>query len=252
MTKKIKKEESDEESVPKKGKKKMTKKIKKEESDEESVPKKGVPVGGYSLFDLDEREAHHEFVKLWVGQFHPVELRDLRVNDIARKLVAAKEIDFLFKVNFLTLFTNTMGKAAGLKGHICLDVVRRLREDCVISYIDWYGYIYDCLQGSKLMEGTNHYLGLLTFLIELELKDRVLGILDLHGEWTEAKVQDAKGFIGSSETSEKEVYVMLEEYMRKASLEYLGDGKNLALHEKYVNLFKDPISFNDDGNGDNG
>ncbi|GKE71576.1 hypothetical protein Tco_1529648 [Tanacetum coccineum] len=46
--------------------------------------------------------------------------------------------------------------------------------------------------------------------------------------------------------------VMLEEYMRKASLEYPGDGKFLALHEKYVNLFKDPISFNDDGNGDNG
>ncbi|GKB45616.1 hypothetical protein Tco_0896369 [Tanacetum coccineum] len=61
--------------------------------------------------------------KIEVGQFHPVELRDLRVNDIARKLVAAKEIDFLFKVNFLTLFTNTMGKADGLKGQICLDVL---------------------------------------------------------------------------------------------------------------------------------
>ncbi|GKD20877.1 hypothetical protein Tco_1222580, partial [Tanacetum coccineum] len=185
LEKKVKKQESDEESVPKKGKKKMTKKIKKEESDEESVPKKGfsslhnvsidqlpsklgwfvvskfenymlsldtgdkievtrqkihdmlgVPIGGYSLFDLDEREADHEFVKLWVGQFHPLELRDLRVNDIARKLVAAKEIDFLFKVNFLTLFTNTMGKADGLKGKICLDVVKRLREDSVISEID--------------------------------------------------------------------------------------------------------------------
>ncbi|GJR89420.1 hypothetical protein Tco_0213431 [Tanacetum coccineum] len=75
-----------------------TKKIKKEESDEESVPKKsldtgdkievtrqkihdmlGVPIGGYSLFDLDEREADHEFVKLWVGQFHPLELRDLQL-----------------------------------------------------------------------------------------------------------------------------------------------------------------------------
>ncbi|GJU10504.1 hypothetical protein Tco_1132900 [Tanacetum coccineum] len=106
----------------------------------------GVPVGGYSLFDLDEREADHEFVKLWVGQFHPLELRNLRVNDIARKLVAAKEINFLFKVNFLTLLTNTMGKADGLKGQICLDVVKRLRKDSVISDIDWCGYIYDCLR----------------------------------------------------------------------------------------------------------
>ncbi|GJU52675.1 hypothetical protein Tco_1226389 [Tanacetum coccineum] len=44
---------------------------------------------------------------------------------------------------------------------------------------------------------------------------------------------------------------MLEEYLSKANLEYPGDGKFLDLHEKYVQLFKDPISFNDDGNGDN-
>nr|GFA95876.1 hypothetical protein [Tanacetum cinerariifolium] len=117
--------------------------------------------------------------------------------------VAAQEIDFLFKVNFLTLLTNTMGKTDGLKDQICLDVVRRLREDCVIFDIDWCGYIHDCLQGSKIPKGTNHYLGPLTFLIELELKDHVLGLLDLHGEWTKAEVQDAEGFIGSSETSDK-------------------------------------------------
>nr|GEU56740.1 hypothetical protein [Tanacetum cinerariifolium] len=250
LTKKVEKEESDEESVPKKGKKKLTMKVKKEESNEESVPKKekqltpeeathkeyllsfpsfharttpfslfsairnsrvdilgflmdigfsslhnvsidhlpskldGVPFGGYSLFDLDEREADHEFVRKWVGQFYPLELKKVRVNDIARKLIAAQEIDFLFKVNFLTLFTNTMGKADGLKGQIYLDVVRRLREDSVISDIDWCG-------------------------------------------------------------------VMLEDYMRKASLKCPGDGKFVALHEKYVNLPKDLISLKDDGNGDN-
>ncbi|GJY72466.1 hypothetical protein Tco_0476169 [Tanacetum coccineum] len=407
LTKKVEKEESDEESVPKKGKKKLTKKVKKEESDEESVPKKGkkkekqltpeeaaheeylssfpsfharttpsslfsairnsrvdilgfltdigfsslhnvsidhlpsklgwfavskfksymlsfdsgdkievtpskihdmlgVPFGGYSLFDLDEREADHEFVRKWAGQFYPLELKKVCVNDIARKLIAAQEIDFLFKVNFLTLFTNTMGKADGLKGQICLDVVRRLREDSVISDIDWCGYIYDCLRDSKLPGGTNHYLGPLTFLIllyldstkfdkflvvrtrpairnwssylmkqrqELELKDHVLGLLDLHDDWneaevqeSEAEVQESEGFIGFLETSEKEDLikkaeeklslicaerVMLEDYMRKASLKCPGDGKFVALHEKYVNLFKDPISFKDDGNGDN-
>nr|GEX05826.1 hypothetical protein [Tanacetum cinerariifolium] len=147
LEKKVKKQESDEDSVPKKGKKKLTKKVEKEVSDEESLPKKGdkikvtpskihemlgVPFGGYSLFDLDEREADHEFVRKWAGQFYPLELKKVRVNDIARTLIAAQEIDFLFKVNFLTLFTNTMGKADGLKGQICLDVVRRLREDSMI------------------------------------------------------------------------------------------------------------------------
>nr|GEU52148.1 hypothetical protein [Tanacetum cinerariifolium] len=259
----------------------------------------GVPFGGYSLFDLDEREADHEFVRKWTGQFYPLELKKVRVNDIARKLIAAQEIYFLFKVNFLTLFTNTMGKADGLKGQICLDVVRRLHEDFVISDIDWCGYIYDCLQDSKLLGGTNHYLGPLTFLIllnldstkfdkflvvrtrpairnwssylmkqrqELELKDHVVGLLDLHDEWNEAEVQESKGFIGFSKTFEKEdlikkvkeklslIYaerVILEDYMRKSSLKCPGDGKFVALHEKYVNLFKDPIPFEDYGNGDN-
>nr|GEU89068.1 hypothetical protein [Tanacetum cinerariifolium] len=164
----------------------------------------GVPVDGYSLFGLDEREVDHEF------------------------LVAAQEIDFLFEVNFLTLFTNTMGKAAGLKGQICLDVVRPLRKDSVIFDIDWRGYIYHCLKGSKLPKGTNHYLGPLTFLTifiwnGLKLRYKMLKVL-----------------------------LVLQKLLRKrkASLEYHGDGKFLALHEKYDNLFKDPISFNDDRNGD--
>nr|GFC28555.1 ELM2 domain-containing protein [Tanacetum cinerariifolium] len=81
-------------------------------------------------------EADHEFVRKWAGQFYPLELKKVRINDIARKLIATQEINFLFKVNFLTLFTNTMCKADGLKGQICLDVVRRLREDFVIFDID--------------------------------------------------------------------------------------------------------------------
>nr|GEV16222.1 hypothetical protein [Tanacetum cinerariifolium] len=216
----------------------LIQKVKKEESDEDSIPKKGdkievtpskihdmlgVPFGGYSLFDLDEREADHEF-------------------------------------------------ADGLKGQICLDVVRRLSEDSVISDIDWCGYIYDCLRDSKLPGGTNHYLGPLTFLIllyldftkfdkfsvvrtcpairnwssylikqsqKLELKNHVVGLLDLHDEWNEAEVQESEGFISFSETSEKEDLikkaeeklslicaerVILEDYMRKASLKCPDDG----------------------------
>nr|GEX23219.1 reverse transcriptase domain-containing protein [Tanacetum cinerariifolium] len=132
---------------------KLEKKFKKQESDEESVPKNGdkievtpskihdmlgVPFGGYSLFDLDEREDDHEFVRKWAGKFYPLELKKVCVNDIAQKLIAAQEIDFLFKL-FLTLFTNTMGKADGLKGQICLDVVRHLHEDFVIYNIEWCG-----------------------------------------------------------------------------------------------------------------
>nr|GFC47934.1 hypothetical protein [Tanacetum cinerariifolium] len=71
---------------------------------------------------------------------------------------------------------------------------------------------------------------------ELELKDHMVGLLDLYDEWNEADVQEYEVFIGFSETSKKECP---------------GDGKFVALYEKYVNLFKDSISFENNRNGDN-
>ncbi|GJT65959.1 hypothetical protein Tco_1017439 [Tanacetum coccineum] len=237
---------------------KMKKKVKKEESDEEIVPKKELRVdmlnflseiGFSSLHNVTIDKIPSKLGRFVVANFNEKTYKLSSDSGDKIELVVAQEIDFLFKVNFLTLFTNMMGMSDGLKGQICLDVVRRLREDCVISDIDWCGYIYDCLQYSKLPLGTNHYLGPLTFLVELELKDNVLGLLELHGEWTEAE-----DLLKKSEEKLSLIYaekVMLEEYLRKASLEYLCDGKFLDLQEKYVQLFKDPISFNDDGNGDN-
>nr|GEW70449.1 hypothetical protein [Tanacetum cinerariifolium] len=79
-------------------------------------------------------------------------------------------------------------------------------------------------------------------------------------------VQESEGFIGFLETFEKEDLikkaeeklslicverVILKDYMRKASLKCHGDGKFVALHEKYVNVFKDPVSFEHNGNKDN-
>nr|GEW06372.1 hypothetical protein [Tanacetum cinerariifolium] len=217
LEKKVKKQESDEDSVPKKFKNFFSKKVKKEVSDEESLPKMGdkievtpskirdmldVPFGGYSLFDLDERETDHEFVRKWAGQFYPLELKKVCVNDIARKLIAAQEIDFLFKVNFLTLFTNTMDSTK-------FDKFSVVRTRPTIR--NWSSYLMKQRQ-------------------ELKLKDHVVGLLDLHDEWNKAEVQESEGFIGFLKTFEKEF---------------------VALHEKYVNLFKDPISFEDDGNEDN-
>ncbi|GKE31809.1 hypothetical protein Tco_1451131, partial [Tanacetum coccineum] len=297
LKKKVKKEESDEESVLKKRKKKEKRLTPLEAAHEaylSSFPtlrtrtspsslfsairnsrvnmlnflsgigfsSQCVPVGGYSLFDLDERQADHEFVRLWVGQFYPKPLKDIRVNNIASKLVVAQKVGFLFKFNFLMLFTNTMGMADRLKGQICLDVVRRLRKDCVIFNIDWCGYNYHCLQFSKLPERTNHYLYPFTFLVLFYLDstkfDRFPVVrIYLHGEWTEVKVQETEGFTGDVGISKKEVSkeklsliyderVLLEDYMRKASLEYPGGGKFIKLYEKYVQLFKESISFNDD------
>nr|GEZ73916.1 hypothetical protein [Tanacetum cinerariifolium] len=174
----------------------------------------GVPLGGYSLFDLDEKETDHEFVRKWAGQFYPLELKKVRVNDIARKLIAAQEIDFLFKLLYLdsTKF----------------DKFPVIRTRPAIR--NWSSYLMKQRQ-------------------ELELKDHVVGLLDLHDEWNEAedlikKAEEKLSLICAER-------VIFEDYMRKASLKCPGDGKFVPLYEKYVNLFKDPISFEDDGNGDN-
>nr|GEV89500.1 hypothetical protein [Tanacetum cinerariifolium] len=65
----------------------------------------GMPVGGDSLFSFKERPIEHDF-----------------------------EVDFMFKVNFLTLFTNTVGKVASLRGHICLENVFKSHSGEFIVY----------------------------------------------------------------------------------------------------------------------
>ncbi|PWA53398.1 ELM2 domain-containing protein [Artemisia annua] len=200
----------------------------------------GIPIGGESLFSLEPRPVEDDFEKVWIRQFDPKSVKEIRVNDIAMKLIESKEVDFLFKVNFLTLFTNIMGMVAGLKGQINLDVVRRVREYTDISCIDWCEYIFRCLKSSKKPSTLlNQYTGPYTFLIllyldstkyeklpvvrtrpaiknwssvlmgqrqELELKEEVIGTLKLHEEWTESEVAETEGFIpgGSSDTSFKE------------------------------------------------
>ncbi|GKC34926.1 hypothetical protein Tco_1047310, partial [Tanacetum coccineum] len=225
----------------------------------------GIPVGGISLFLLDVRLIEHEFVRSWVDQFYPKSLKEIRVCDITSKVISAQQVDFLFKVKFLSLFTNKMGRVAGLKRQICLDVVRHLREEYVIFEIDWCGYIHSFLEYSELPEKPiMQYLGPFTFLIllyldstkfdrfhvvhtrpairdwtstlmrqrqDLETKEHVIGCLDLHNEWTEYELQEIE-----------------EDLMRKASSDYPGDRKLVELQEKYVQVFIDPISFDVDVN----
>ncbi|GJT78222.1 hypothetical protein Tco_1044947 [Tanacetum coccineum] len=70
---------------------------------------------------------------------------------------------------------------------------------------------------------------------ELELKDHVLGLLDLHDDWNEAEVQESEGFIGFSKTSEKEALFKRAEEKLAA-----------ICSERYVQVFRDPISFDVD------
>ena len=126
----------------------------------------GIPLGGKSLFDLPERSPDDPFIKKWFKQFGNKNLKDIHLTDLASMLVGAKKVDFMFKVNFLMLFANTMCLADTMKGFLNLTVLKRIREDTIISEIDWCGFLHNCLQYSQLPNtGTGYYIGPIAFLI---------------------------------------------------------------------------------------
>ncbi|GJX59323.1 hypothetical protein Tco_0290713 [Tanacetum coccineum] len=108
----------------------------------------GVPLGGTSIFNLPVIHLDDPFIKMWFKQFQPKPLKDIHASNIAGKLVLAKTVDFMFKLNFLMLFTNVI--------------------DTNVAGIDWCGFIYKCLQDSAEPKTVNgFYIGSLCFLILL-------------------------------------------------------------------------------------
>ncbi|GJZ52501.1 hypothetical protein Tco_0607016, partial [Tanacetum coccineum] len=154
----------------------------------------------------------------------PSKIHDI-LGDIASKVISAQQVNFLFKVNFLTLFTNKMGRVAGLKGRTCLDV---------LSYLD--STKFDRFPVVRTRPAIRDSASTLMRKIwDLETKEYVIGCLDLHKEWTKSELQETE-----------------EDLMRKASSNYPGDQKFVKLQEKYVQVFKDPISFDVDVNSVDG
>nr|GEZ26057.1 hypothetical protein [Tanacetum cinerariifolium] len=159
----------------------------------------GLPIGGISLYDLPERREDDEFVQRWLSQFAPKKKKRIFAIDIAEKLVCSTRVDFMFKVNFLMLFANVMGKANTMRAFVNLSVVRRIREDTNITGLDWCDFIHRCLAISHEPNTVSgFYNGPLCFLIYLEIEDEAFGKLDIYGEWSENETVEAEGFCENS------------------------------------------------------
>ncbi|GJU10844.1 hypothetical protein Tco_1133240 [Tanacetum coccineum] len=146
----------------------------------------GVPLGGTSIFDLPEISLDDPFVKEWFKQFDPKPLKEIRACDIAQKLVLSKTVDFMFKVNFLMLFTNVMGTADTMKEIVNLTVLRSPYLDS--TKFDKFLVIRQCpsIQNSTTTAMNRRQ--------ELEIEEQVIGKLELHGEWTESELDQTEGF----------------------------------------------------------
>nr|GEY06684.1 ELM2 domain-containing protein [Tanacetum cinerariifolium] len=199
---------------------------------------------------------HRYFTKSF-SKFAPKKKKRIFATDIAEKLVRSTRVDFMFKVNFLMLFTNVMGKADTMRAFVNLSVVRRIREDTNIAGLDWCDFIHRCLATShepNIVSG--FYNGPLCFLIllyldstkfdrfliirsrpaiknwttknmstrqYLEIEDEAFGKLEIYGDWSENETVEAEGFCGKSlvlpHTDKKIICEMVEEKLSRISKE---------------------------------
>nr|GEZ16458.1 hypothetical protein [Tanacetum cinerariifolium] len=222
-----------------------------------------------SLYDLPERREDDEFVQLWLSQFAQKKKKRIFATDITEKLVRSTRVDFMFKVNFLMLFVNVMGKADTMRAFVNLLVVRRIREDTNIAGVDWCDFIHRCLAISHEPNTVSgFYNGPLCFLIStknistrqyLEIEDEAFGKLEIYGEWSENETIEAEGFCENASvlphTDKKIICEMIEEklssiskekaevetLLRDANKEFSNDDNVKQLFEQYKGFFKETV-----------
>ena len=125
----------------------------------------GVPMGKMKLEDLEKRDADDPFIAEWESQYSNV--AKITPAAISTEITSTFDADFIFTINFLTLFASTMGTVDN-GGKVYRTVVEHVKENDVISDIDWCGYILECLRTSrqnweKVKKG-DFYYGPATFL----------------------------------------------------------------------------------------
>ncbi|KAL8226548.1 hypothetical protein R6Q57_016380 [Mikania cordata] len=129
----------------------------------------GIPCGGISVESLVAKNKNKECYVNWRSQF----VKELRPNDILRRIEETEADDMIFVLNFIILFLNSMVECIP-SGKCKTDVLERIDEDVDFKSVDWCGYIYECLK--KCKGGWNrddirsYFTGPVTFLILIYLE----------------------------------------------------------------------------------
>lgn len=106
----------------------------------------GVSMGTKKLEELEERDHEDPFIKEWEKQYS--QIKKITPAAISTEISSTYNADFIFTINFLTLFASTMGTIDnGAK--VFKTVLKHVKESDESLDIDWRGYIMDCLQTSK-------------------------------------------------------------------------------------------------------
>nr|GEY20773.1 hypothetical protein [Tanacetum cinerariifolium] len=130
-----------------------------------------IQMGNTKLQDLEQKYVNNPFVAEWEAQYS--HLKKPTPPAIAFQISSTTEEDFMFKMNFITLFGSTMGTLENGE-RVTKKLLKCIKEEDDIAEIDWCGYILDCLSNSKVnwkdvKNKKNFYYGPLTFLCLLYL-----------------------------------------------------------------------------------
>nr|GEZ14351.1 hypothetical protein [Tanacetum cinerariifolium] len=85
-----------------------------------------IPMGEKKLEDLHERPSNDHFIKEWKAQYSHVGKPTPPA--IASRINSTKETDFMFKMNFITLFRSTMGTLEN-GGKVLIKLLKYIKED---------------------------------------------------------------------------------------------------------------------------
>ncbi|GJV68049.1 hypothetical protein Tco_1483558 [Tanacetum coccineum] len=100
----------------------------------------GIPMGSRKLEEMEQRPFNDPFIKEWENQFKHVKKPTPAA--IASVISDSTQADFMFQMNFITLFGSTMGTLDN-GGRVSTKLLKGITEDVDISEIDWCGYILD-------------------------------------------------------------------------------------------------------------
>ncbi|GJS29287.1 hypothetical protein Tco_0489907 [Tanacetum coccineum] len=211
----------------------------------------GIQMGSMKLEDLEQKPLNDPFIKKWEEQFK--HLKKPTPTTIASVIKDIEEADFMFKMNFVTLFGSTMGTLEN-GGRVSTKLLKRISEDVDISDIDWLLYldstIFPDLQVMRHRPALRSWnTTTMKKRITMETEKRCLGKLEHHGDFDTEEEQDGlnlyKGLdvyvepINDREPETKEERSELVRTLRDGVKKFEEDQMMIDFCKQYGKLFND-------------
>ncbi|PWA91612.1 hypothetical protein CTI12_AA089080 [Artemisia annua] len=228
-----------------------------------------IPMGERPLQRQEgERGYDDPFLAEWKSQF-PEDTKRITTKNVSEVIVETTNTDYMFKMNFLMLFANTMG-CCDNSSCVKNTVLNNVLEDDNVREIDWCTYIWECARSSK-HEWTKRcktkdvvYYGPMTFLMlvylhytkfaAMEVRRRIPAFKSWNSTLMKKRetLEMNKANVGKlkviGEMNEEEQSLQTEDLyqMIKSRIENIVSDKEMLEQtiEENLKIFKDDVTLN--------